>query len=115
MQLKGGPTHLSAAISELVIRRGLARVQGDEQLQETWRQSVGTRVAARTRVLELRGGVLRIGVASSALLSELVSFQKDALLKKMQVAYPPIQDLKFLLRGNLGRSHSNPEQDGQNL
>lgn len=95
------PTHLSTAISELIAVRGLARVRGDEQLKSAWKEVAGPAIAGKTRVLNLRRGVLQIGVAHAALLSELVSFHKAALLRtlKQQHTDLKIRDLKFRLKG----------------
>ncbi len=108
------PEHLSKALSELIAARGLARVRGDEQLRQTWREVAGEQFAADTKVLGIRNGVLRIGVSNSALLGELVSYHRESLLQSLQQdhAFLKIRDVKFRLKGNIADkrdSNSKPE------
>lgn len=100
------PMHVSLAISELIAIRGLARSQGDAQLQACWDSIVGPDFAPLTRVGELSRGVLKISVANGALLSELNSFHKATLLQKLKTAQPELRlkSLKFQLQTNLRRS-----------
>lgn len=97
------PTPLSAALAELFARKGLARVQGNAQLVSIWKQVAGEDVAAATKVTGLSRGVLEIGVATSALLSELATFKKPALLLKLKAEFPQqkIRDIKFRLRSDI--------------
>lgn len=99
------PQRLSVAISELIARRGLVRVKGNAQLAAAWKKSAGDRIAERTKVLGLQRGNLEIGVANSALLNELVSFQRADLLEKMQAEYPgnTIKDIRFKLRSDIAK------------
>lgn len=100
------PQPLSAAIAELIARRGLARVQGQAQLAGIWQQVVGDpRTAALTKVLGVKRGVLEIGVANSALLNELVSFHRTVLLDRLKTGHPDqnIKDIRFRLRSDLSK------------
>ena len=64
------------------------------------RSSAGERIAQHTKALEIRRGVLHIGVANAPMLSELASFHKVNLLTKLKSDYPnlKIRELKFLLK-----------------
>lgn len=97
------PQHLSAALSELIARRGLARVQANAQLAAAWNRAAGQRIAGRTKVLGLNRSVLEIGVANAALMNELVSFHAAALLEKLRDEYSEqsIRDLRFRLKTDL--------------
>ncbi len=99
------PQPLSAAIAELIARRGFARVQGTSQLIAIWKQVVDERTAERTKVLGLKRGVLEVGVTNSALLNELVSFQKTGLLDRLRTEHPEqkIKDIRFRLRSDLSK------------
>ncbi|HID23785.1 MAG TPA: DUF721 domain-containing protein [Planctomycetaceae bacterium] len=103
MERRRGPIHVSQALSELIVRRGWSRSAGDRQLQEVWEEAAGAKLSQRTRVLGMRDGVLRVGVAHAALLSELESFHKRDILKRIRAVRPDfrIRDLKFLLRGEM--------------
>jgi predicted nucleic acid-binding Zn ribbon protein len=98
-----GPRHLSGALSELIALRGLARVQGDSQLAAVWQDVAGSAIAAQTRPLGIRRGVLLIGVANAPLLSELAAFHKEELLEEFRKNHADlkIRGLKFRLRGDL--------------
>lgn len=97
------PQHVAKVLSELIARKGLARVHGVEQLQQAWRTVAGNEMGSQTRVMELTRGVLNIGVGSSALFSELAGFHKPALLEQLQLqfAHLKIRDLKFRLKTDL--------------
>lgn len=106
MSAASEPVHLSKALSELISVRGLARVRGDEQLREIWNRMAGESISAQTKVMGIRNGILQIGVANSAMLGELVSYHRHALLRCLQQdhAYLRIRELKFRLKGNLADS-----------
>ena len=91
------PQHLSQALSELIALRGLARVRGDAQLDEVWREVAGSDIARQTKVLGISRGILQIGVSNSPLLSELALFHKFSLLKVLQEQHAGlnIHDIKF--------------------
>ena len=103
MSAASNPMHLSRAVSELIALKGLARVQGEAQLETIWRDLAGPKFAGRTKVLGIRRGVLQIGVGSAPLLSELVSFHQRALLRCLHERHPHlgIRDLRFRLRSEI--------------
>lgn len=106
-----GPEHLAQALARLIALRGLARVKGESQLQETWCQVAGERIAGHTKVLEIRRGVLHIGVANAPMMGELASFHKLTLLTKLQTDHADlkIKDLKFKLKTDIKKSQApNP-------
>lgn len=103
-QQRKDPAALGDVLSQLFALRGYGRIRGDQQLHHAWRQVAGDQIAAQTRVSGVKNGVLQVGVASSALLSELAAFHKHSLLQRLQTVHPhlKIKDLKFKLRGGLG-------------
>lgn len=103
MKSAPGPRPLSAALSELVSLRGLARSGGTAELASIWREVAGSTIAEKTRVQGIKRGVLQVAVSNSPLLSELASFHKESLLRSLQQKYPDlkIRDLKFRLKGDL--------------
>jgi hypothetical protein len=90
-------------ISKLFAARGYGRPQADRQLHDLWKRAAGEEIARSTRVLGLKNAVLQIGVANSALLSELASFRKQELLARLkeQDKQLKLRDMKFQLRGDL--------------
>lgn len=94
------PQALGDVLSRLMALRGYGRVRGSRQLADVWRAAAGEKIAARTRVMGLKHGVLQIGVCNAALLSELASFHRHSLLESLQRSggQHGIQDLKFRLR-----------------
>ena len=109
-----GPEHLGQALARLIALRGLARVRGESQLQQTWNAVAGERIAGHTKALEIRRGVLHIGVANAPMLGELASFHKLDLLTKLQADHPDlkIKDLKFKLKTDIKKSQA-VEGNGQ--
>ena len=97
------PTPLSTVISELIQKKGLARVQGNAQLVGICKSVAGEKVSGRTKVLGLKRGVLQVGVDNSALMNELASFQKVGFLRTFQKEHSErkITDIRFKLRSDL--------------
>ena len=86
-------------LSELVALRGYARRVGTRELQRAWARVAGETVAAQTRALDVKRGVLQVAVASSVLLSELVGFYRTQLVAQLETQAPElrIKDVKFRL------------------
>jgi len=105
MRSQNGPVHVSAALSELIQRRGYARTLGQAQLRSVWEEVAGPDVARQTRVTGINRGALQVEVSNSALLSKLVSFGRPGLLSALRERHPElkIKDLKFRLNGGVGR------------
>jgi predicted nucleic acid-binding Zn ribbon protein len=105
-----GPQPLSRALSELITLRGIARVQGDRQLQAAWAEAAGDAVAQRTRAVAIRRAVLHVSVGNAPLLSELAAFRKGPILQALQSRFPDlrVRDLKFRLDGSLKARPEEP-------
>ena len=94
-----GPQALRNVLSELVALRGYARREGARELQRAWARVAGESVAAQTRALDVKRGVLQVAVASSVLLAELVGFYRTQLVAQLKTQSPElrIKDVKFRL------------------
>ncbi len=99
------PAQLGKVLSELIALKGLARVQGTQQLQQAWQSVAGEVVAKSSAVIGLSRGVLQIGVSNTGLLSELASFHKHTLLATLQKQHPhlKVKELKFRLKTDIKR------------
>jgi predicted nucleic acid-binding Zn ribbon protein len=97
------PERLSQAVTDLIAVRGWAQVQGHARLAEAWKTAAGAPIAAATRVLGIRRGVLQVAVGNSPLLSELAAYHKSSLLAALSQECPElnVRDLKFIMKGNL--------------
>ena len=93
-----GPQAIGNILSELMARRGFARVQSGAAYEAAWREAAGALAAEYTSVGALRRGKLEVVVANSTLMQELL-FQKSDLLKNLAQLLPDegIQDLRFRL------------------
>lgn len=91
-----GPRPIGDILSELMARKGFARVRGEDAYREAWQEAVGQAVGQYTRTGKLRRGLLEIFVANSMLIQEL-TFQKVGLLKSLNEKLPDekIRDLRF--------------------
>jgi predicted nucleic acid-binding Zn ribbon protein len=91
-----GPERINNILSELMARRGYARVQSAQQFDAAWNEAAGPLAAQYSRVGALRRGKLEVVVANSTLVQELM-FQKAALLKTLAQLLPDqgIKDLRF--------------------
>ena len=94
------PRPLGEAVSQFIAERGLAGSAGIDTLNELWREIVGDDIGRRTKVITLRSGTMEIGVQSSALLNELVSFygQEFLTLIKADNRGRNIRNIKFRLK-----------------
>jgi hypothetical protein len=99
-------------LSQLFAARGYGRVQADRQLRTVWQQVAGDEIAGQTRVGGIKGGVLHVGVANSALLGELVSFLKAELLRKMNAEHAElrVRDIKFRLESRVAKRSASSSQ-----
>ena len=101
------------------VRRKEARLLGDavdtllwnmgkrghqSRIERQWREAVGPKAAAHTRVAAFSGMVLRVEVDSSALLHELVAFRRADLLERLRSGDRPllVRDVRFELAGRRG-------------
>jgi predicted nucleic acid-binding Zn ribbon protein len=91
-----GPQTIGNVLSELMARRGYARVQSAAAYDDAWSAAAGPLVAKYTSVGQLRGGTLEVIVANSTLIQEL-GFQKQTLLKSLAKLLPDegIKGLRF--------------------
>jgi predicted nucleic acid-binding Zn ribbon protein len=90
------PKAIGNILSELLARRGYARVQAGGQCAEAWKEAAGASLASASRAGQVRRGVLEVLVQNSTLVQEL-SFEKIRLLSKLAELVPDenIRDLKF--------------------
>ena len=100
--MKRGPQAIGNVLSELMSRRGYARVQSAAVYDAAWREAAGPLAAKYSRVGSLHRGTLDVVVANSTVVQEL-GFQKNALLKSLAVLLPDegIENLRFRV-GNIG-------------
>ena len=96
-----GPKAIGDVLSELMARRGYARVQSAAAYEAAWREAAGPLAAKYSRVGLLRRGTLEVVVANSTLVQEL-AFQKTELLKSLAELLPHegIEGLRFRV-GNI--------------
>jgi hypothetical protein len=91
-----GPRSIADALSQLMAKRGYARVQAKKDLDQLWEQVAGEMLAQQSRVGNQRRGVLEIIVTNSAALQEL-TFAKRTLIRDLKRLAPEqkIRDLRF--------------------
>jgi predicted nucleic acid-binding Zn ribbon protein len=91
-----GPRPIADVVSQLLARRGYARIQSAFEFEQAWKQAAGEVMSTHTRPGNVKRGVLEITVRNSSVLQEL-TFQKKQLLTKLQTLTTdqPIRDLRF--------------------
>lgn len=89
------PRQIADILSELVARRGYARVQATASYSEAWRDAAGEMLCKYTRPGNIKRGVLEVVVANSILVQE-ITFQKPAILARLASLLPQekIRDLR---------------------
>jgi len=93
------PAKMDRLVSELLTRRGYARVKAASQLTDVWSDVVGERIAGMTSAGTIRRGMLEVTCKNSAVMQEL-AFKKHSLVTKLNQkmgsqANQHIQDLKL--------------------
>lgn len=94
--MKRGPRAIGEVLSEVMARRGYARVQSAAAYDTAWREAAGPLTAKYTRPGSLRRGTLEVVVANSTLVQEL-GFQKHTLLESLTGLLPDegIENIRF--------------------
>lgn len=97
------PQPIGDVLSELMARRGFARVQSASAFEQAWREAAGPLAGKFSRVGNLRRGILEVVVANSTVLQEL-TFEKPRLLASMKEALPEQTIRAFRFRvGPIGK------------
>ena len=102
MQRKSrGPQRIGDVLANVMARRGYENQQSSEELEATWLQAAGQKLAGVSRPGSLRRGTLEIVVKNSLALQEL-TFQQKKILRDLNTAYSPktIKELRFRV-GNI--------------
>ena len=76
------PAKMDRLVSELLTRRGYARVKAASQLADVWGDVVGDRIAGMTTAGTIRRGILEVTCKNSAVMQEL-AFKKHSLVTKL--------------------------------
>jgi hypothetical protein len=94
-----GPERLGDVLSRLFLSRGLGQQHDRLRLEAAWRDSLGEPRAARTRLGNLRRGVLEVIVADAVLHQELAGFEKRRILTQLQqtLGKTRVTELRFRL------------------
>jgi hypothetical protein len=89
------PKPIADVLSELMARRGFARVRSVASLKQAWDEAAGELLATQSRVGAVRRGVMEVVVAHSTLAHEL-SYQKATLIERLATLLPEqkIRDLR---------------------
>jgi hypothetical protein len=93
-----GPERIADILTQLMSRRGFARVRGAEAYQSAWNEASGSLGAQYSRVGQLKRGTLEIVVSNSTLIQEF-TFQKSSFLATLNRLLPDhnIKNLRFRL------------------
>lgn len=90
------PQRIGDVLSELMARRGFARVQSGAACEAAWRTAAGEFFARQTRAGQVRRGVLEVIVSNSTIMQELV-YRKADIVAELARLLPDetIGDLRF--------------------
>ena len=91
-----------SALADLVpgVLRGLAPRRGAlAKARRAWAMAAGPEIAKKTRVESLKGGILTVAVASSAVKHHLSTFLAEELVESLRehLDQPQIRSLRFRL------------------
>lgn len=84
-------------LSRFLTSSGLNQFLAHQKLRDGWREAVGPELLRHTRIISLRGHVLRVQVDSAAHCQELAAFHKGSILQRLRTGDTPflIQDIEF--------------------
>ena len=90
------PKKAAQVLGQLMARKGYGQTESANQLEETWITVVGDQWKTKTKVGVIRGGVLEVLVANSAVNQQL-DFKKKKILAELQNRLPKnnLKDLRF--------------------
>lgn len=96
---RGEPVGLAEALKSYLRNSGLGLRRQQSRIEARWAAVAGEAIALHTRVRSLRGGVLRVGVDSSTLLSELVGVHRERLENALRSGDAPLvlREIRFEL------------------
>lgn len=91
------PHRIADVLGELLARRGYARIQAGEAMEQAWHAAAG-KMAEQSKAGRVRRGVLEVVVANSTLLHEL-TFRKRELVVALARELPDqqLKDVRFRL------------------
>jgi hypothetical protein len=95
--MQKGPERLGEILSRLMTARGWGRRRERSRLEQAWAETIGEPGSKKTRVGNMRRGVLEIVVGNPVLLQELAHFEKRRLLEALRLQLPgmTITELRF--------------------
>lgn len=90
------PRPIRDVLTELMNRRGFARIQNRRSRDAAWREVVGPVLAEHSRLGNARRGTLEITVSNPVIAQEM-TYQKTEILTRLQELLPEesIRDLRF--------------------
>jgi len=90
------PKRPADILGQLMARKGYAQTETSNELESTWNEIVGKKWISKTKVGNIRNGVLEVLVSSSAA-NQQIGFQKRKILKELQTRLPKnkLKDLRF--------------------
>lgn len=97
-RFKRRPKRPASILSQLMARKGYGQTKTNDELDETWNAIVGDKWQNKTRVGNVKRGVLEVFVSSAAV-NQHLGFQKKKLLVELSKRVPQnkIKDIKFSL------------------
>ena len=98
--MKRGPCAIGDVLSEVMARRGFARVQTAAAYDEAWCEAAGELAAKYSKPGAIRRGTLDVVVANSTLMQEL-GFRKHVLIETLAGLLPDekIENIRFRVGG----------------
>ncbi|MEX0939168.1 MAG: DUF721 domain-containing protein [Pirellulales bacterium] len=90
------PKGIAGVMAEVLQQRGYARLLGQRDLDDAWRQAAGDAAARESAPGKVRRGVLEVVVAHSTLIQEL-TFAKGEIVRRLAelVPHERIRDVRF--------------------
>jgi len=92
----GRPVAMAEVMSELLVRRGYARLQSSSYLSDAWNGAVEESLAVCSRPARLRGTTLEVVVSDSTLVQELTLRKADLMARlNGQLGEESVREIRF--------------------
>ncbi len=87
---------INSIVDRVLFRLGLLEAVRRQMAVEVWPKVAGKRIAARTKPLRIKDGVLIVSVPEAALRNELTLRRMQLVKKYHQLGYECVRNIKFV-------------------
>jgi predicted nucleic acid-binding Zn ribbon protein len=93
-----GPQRVSEVLERLVSSMGIQKRIGEHRAWQLWPEVVGPAISSRTRIIQVKRGIMLVAASSPAWAQELTYIKRDILAKMNdRLGDSPLNDIRFVV------------------